>query len=890
MPNGHNFEYLPLVLSSFGPALIKAFPKAAPQTQANRQAPAAHSAALSRSATELSSTWRSVSQQREAQHLPALPQGIPILVKVDPILDLGDLRDKFDFEIVAEHDDGYVIVASADVDLTAFRALVDDFSDDVYGSAKIASVHQLFSDPSQTDRLSRILSDQLQLAWPHIQDHAVFTVDVGIACTGTTEVPPKPKKGKRDNDAAWARKESAWSRTRADAYDKWDQIRMAREAEFDHFVNSYGAQILSIVDGETTRAAVLPDSFTARLRIVGRGLKDLILNYPYVFEVVEFEEIGILAQVSEGDPVPPSAVSPLPPDQNAPAVCVIDSGIQEGHVLLAPAIDTQSSFCFLPGESSTSVGDMVPPGGHGTRVAGAVLYGEVVPQDGHPQLLVWLQNARVLNKNNQMPKELFPPQAIRAVVEKFYHGERRTRIFNHSINASTYCRTRHMSSWAAEIDILSEQYDVLVIQSAGNLPIAGLPPYLGVKDYIASGNEYPAYLAQKSARIANPGQSLQALTVGSIGYGAQSFGMWKTFASETSQPSAFSRSGPGIWKVIKPEVVEYGGDNARNQITPPDIQPGGRIPAACPELVRSTLFPPGPASSRDEVGTSYAAPKVARLAAELQTLLPAEPALLYRALIVQSARWPAWAESVLDALRAGNTGAPFETDELRARASRILSSMGYGLPDAARATRNTDHRTTLITTGDVSICARECHVYQVPIPPQLRGQADEFDVRIDVTLSWVATPRRTRRNLRRYLSTWVDWKSSKLGEGLQDFRARALKDEDPGAVPLAGSTFPWTLHEMPDWGLIRDVRRSGGTVPKDWAIVKSNTLPDHFCIAVVGHQGWSFDPDSTARYALAVSLEVMGQEIAIYEPLRAAVTELQAEIELAETEVEIDLP
>ena len=78
---------------------------------------------------------------------------------------------------------------------------------------------------------------------------------------------------------------------------------------------------------------------------------------------------------------------------------------------------------------------------------------------------------------------------------------------------------------------------------------------------------------------------------------------------------------------------------------------------------------------------------------------------------------------------------------------------------------------------------------------------------------------------------------------------------------------------------------------KDWAVVKSNKLPDHFCIAVVGHPGWSHDPDSTAGYALAVTLEILGQEIASYEPLRTAVIELQAEVEAeteAEAEVEID--
>ena len=78
----------------------------------------------------------------------------------------------------------------------------------------------------------------------------------------------------------------------------------------------------------------------------------------------------------------------------------------------------------------------------------------------------------------------------------------------------------------------------------------------------------------------------------------------------------------------------------------------------------------------------------------------------------------------------------------------------------------------------------------------------------------------------------------------------------------------------------------------DWAVVRSNSLPDHFCIAVVGHQGWSHDPDSTARYVLAVTFEILGGEITIYEPLRAVIAELQAqteaEIEGNEVEVEVE--
>jgi hypothetical protein len=302
------------------------------------------------------------------------------------------------------------------------------------------------------------------------------------------------------------------------------------------------------------------------------------------------------------------------------------------------------------------------------------------------------------------------------------------------------------------------------------------------------------------------------------------------------------------------------------------------------------MFPPGPPFDRDETGTSFSAPKVARIAAELQRLLPDEPALLYRALIVQSARWPIWAEALLVGLRQLDPHRDqARRQQLLDQATQLIRCIGYGIPDEVAATVNTDHRTTFITNDATTIHARECHVYQVPVPPELRGQADEFDIRIEATLSYVAQPRRTRRHLRRYLSTWVDWKSSKLGEGINDFRVRALKDEENAAEPLPGYVLPWVLHEKSDAGSIRDTKRNSGTVQKDWAVVKSNTLPDHFCIAVIGHQGWSHDPDSTARYAMAVTFEILGQEIAIYEPLRTAVLELQAQVGELEAEAEVEV-
>ena len=88
---------------------------------------------------------------------------------------------------------------------------------------------------------------------------------------------------------------------------------------------------------------------------------------------------------------------------------------------------------------------------------------------------------------------------------------------------------------------------------------------------------------------------------------------------------------------------------------------------------------------------------------------------------------------------------------------------------------------------------------------------------------------------------------------------------------------------------IRDRRRTAGTLQKDWAIVKSYQLPERFCVAVIGHRGWSKDPESEAKFTLAVSFESIDQEIEIHERLELAVNDLWVELNAdARLEAEVD--
>ena len=876
MADKRSFDYLKLLWRESGPAKLPGGGlQADRRTVDNRSDRKNHSANLRTTTESVVESRRKNSEIRKLESLPELTAGIPLLLEVDPALDIDKLRHHFSFEIVSEEEGGFVIVASSDIDLTEFLEAIDGFALGTKprsGTATIASVHRLDDDLNQTQRLKLILSEFLHSLWATLDSVPSLTVDIGVTCLGTSEIPKQPERRKRESDEDWARRVGDWANERIAAYDAWYDLQEARVRDVQQIiVEGYGGAIEKIADDDGKDAVTLPDSFTMRIVVSGRGLKDFVLNFPFVFEVAEPDTVQLPENQVDSRHGADDNPTPLPPDPSAPAVCVIDSGIQEEHRLIACAIDKATSFCFLPlPVSSSDVSDYIPPGGHGTRVAGAVLYGETVRRELEYQLPFWIQNARVLDAAGYLPTTLLPAALIRDVVDQFYHGPRHTRLYNHSINANCHCRLRHMSAWAAQIDTMSEQLDILIIQSSGNIRDSASSPRAGILDHLDAGRTYPDFLIEPSSRVANPAQSLQALTVGSVAYKYYKSTGWVSFVENEAEPSSFSRSGLGLWNVIKPEVVEFGGDYLLSPGTPALLGTPTEGRDCFPELVRSTKFGPGPEFDRDDIGTSYAAPKVTHIAAHLQRVLPDEPCLLYRALIVQSARWPDWTR-----------GTTVDTN-------LAIRTLGYGMPDLERATTNNDYRITLITSGETSIRAGECDLYQIPIPEAMRRPGYEYDVLIEVTLSYVAKPRRTRRNLRRYLSTWLDWKSSKLGESMESFRARALKNSFADDKAAKGTTLTWTLGAQVDHGTIEGAKRSSGTVQKDWATVKSNELPEHFCIAVNGHQGWSKDPDSKAKYALVVSFEMVGREIPIYGDMQVAVEDLQAELQVDDLD-ELDL-
>src|SRR5262245_50913801 len=126
--NPEPFPHLPLLFREGGPARLGGGGDDSPQTQAIRANRGAHSGKLRASATNLATAWQTGWQEREQDHLPAISKGVPLLLEVDPSLELDELRHYFQFEIVSEHEDGFVIVAAEDLDLTLFLQKINDFA------------------------------------------------------------------------------------------------------------------------------------------------------------------------------------------------------------------------------------------------------------------------------------------------------------------------------------------------------------------------------------------------------------------------------------------------------------------------------------------------------------------------------------------------------------------------------------------------------------------------------------------------------------------------------------------------------------------------------------------------------------------------------------------
>lgn len=787
-----------------------------PTSKKNKDNRQAHSGKLQRWIDSYKKEWEDDYKEREELNLALIDENIqPIFIQVNPdIINAEFDLESFGIEVISEEENGFIIGASTD----GFKTLeqkIADFIESTYASGKIADFWEFFEGNRESWKPVHILSEYLYHLWSQseIEDAQSYHVEVSVAFN--KPMPKEPRLGV----AGYNKKLEKYRRK----LEERDELMMQRQEHFQEFISHYGSIESGFVE--------LEDSFACEVIISGKGLRDLVVNYQFVFEVKEVDEVegNFTNDYGSNDFDLETEI----PDGDSPEIGIIDSGIMESHKYIDRAIKSANSKSYVDGDTSTN--DKVTGGGHGTKVAGAVLYPNGVSQLQSPyKLPFFIRNIRVLNEFNEL-KNKFPALLMETIVEE----NEECKIFNLSINSKAPYRKKHMSSWAATIDTLTHEKKVLFINSVGNLSQAQ------IKNYLLNGNNYPNYLHEDSNRVANPSQSSFSIAVGSINHITLDNDFLKTIGNE-NEVSSFSKIGLGIWGKIKPDVVEYGGGNTVTKDSHKIVSNRG----TSVELIRSTLNG-GSAYSSDTIGTSFSTPKVTHIVGQLLKLYPNEDINLLRALVIQGARLP--------------------NDFFVNPTKEAIQYYGYGIPSLERVTKNTEYRATFYSTNEIK--AKEGQLYSLKIPMSLRQQGDDYDILIEVSLAYTAKVRRTRQRTKSYLSTWLDWKSSKIDESYDDFKKFALKQIDNERVDYDKyarrelRNFKWKVHNRSDYGDAKGVNRTDSTVQKDWTIVKSYELPEELSFAIIGHKGWDKNKEEVP-YAFVVSLEVLGQNIPIYEELR----------------------
>lgn len=800
-----------------------------------------HGEYLGNSISEIISKWNNIKKGRQEEGIN-LPNDvdIPIFLKIDTKFKLDSLT-LWGIEFISEEKDGYIIGVSVD-QFESFQDKLKQFlSQEGKYKDKAAQVWELITDESW--RVKELLKGKIGDIWEEIKPDLIYTVELGVACY----IPNRREYPNRDNfdsELNYQEKVLEFKNHEKSIREERDDKQIKREDEIEEYVNLYSGELHEIWSNET-------DAVYFKISIPGKGLKELVQTYQFLFEVKsESDYISDNEYISQMDEF---QLEIIEPDINAIKVCVIDSGIQENHLLIAKAIDFQNSRSYL--DEDSDIGDYVKQSGHGTKVAGAILYPNSIPRQGQKKLECFIQNARILDKKNRIPTSKFEPRLMQSIIEDYHQ----TRIFNLAVCENTACLESHMPALAASIDKLSHENRVLFIIAAGNLSLSSFDATNpGISEYLHSAKDYPTYLDLPNSRIANPGVSYFAITVGSIGMYSFEDEDFKSLAGKDFI-SPFSRTGLGMWGCIKPDVVEYGGDllKHKNSILLKTHE------LTSPELVNSTLYGSN-GVGRDDYGTSFSTPKVSYIASRLNTEHPNESANMYRALIIQSARLP-------DHCFSNPTLGDFRY-------------YGYGIPDLNRALNNSESRITFIQDGNVG--PKKADIYHLKIPDSIRGEGKEFRILIEITIAFTAKVRSTRMGSHSYLANWLEWQSSKYNEPFNDFRNRTiqyleLNDADvEDEVPIENSNaIKWVIRENPAY-TNNGINRNNSTVQKSWTIIEPYLFAEEFSIAVIGHFGWDRNLENEIPYALCVSFEVLDAQINIYELLSQAQVEIQPEQEI----------
>jgi hypothetical protein len=552
-------------------------------------------------------------------------------------------------------------------------------------------------------------------------------------------------------------------------------------------------------------------------------------------------------------------VTPAPND--APAVCTLDTGVAAQHPLVVPGLKGAWAY-----DAAWGTDDHAPHGGHGTAVAGLVLYGDLEPHmnGAHPVAL-----SHGVESMKLLPPQGFPPtrppsygvvtQGAVALVEATRPTPRRS--FCLATSAVDFPSSRP-SSWSGALDQVAA--GSMPGDSANGVPASEVPKRLVL---VATGNVSGGMMVDvvPSQPIEDPSQSWNALTVGGFTRKEQTPAPPPVFepvvpANHRSPFSRGSQSLPDDLTPIKPEVLFEAGNMLSDETGFCAWHEAVSLLALGSDVTAEPLVP--------FWATSAAVGAAGNFIGKLQASLPDRWPETHRALTVDSASWPQPIRN-----RLIGRGAHWKTAS-KAEKQQILREVGYGVPDIERAILSARNDVTMIAESEIQPFAvgadgrsgvfNEMHFYDLPWPKAALEQLENEIVVMKVTLSYFIEPNLTGRAATRpdtYRSFGLRFAMKKRSETEAAFRARvnAAQEKDGSAAETEAG-----------WWLLGPRAIQAGSLHCDLWRGHAVDLAGHDSIAVYPVGGWwkshvgQGRVTDKGRYALVISISAPGQAVDLH--------------------------
>lgn len=587
----------------------------------------------------------------------------------------------------------------------------------------------------------------------------------------------------------------------------WDlgkrDLRQRKLADIEAYVVARG--------GEWLDEYVGPSITMARIRASGEIFRALLaledvasIDLPPAPDIATAEALQLeLGELPGRDPL----------GEDAPLIGVIDSGIVD-HPLIE---DILAGAIGVPERLGTA-----DEWGHGTRVGGVAVFGDLRAQlaGGGPLARgARLCTAKVVNERGDFDDRRLVPSQMREAVTAL-NARFGCRLFVIALaDRKRVYDGGKVGTWAATLDELARELDVVIVVSAGNrAPRGGNRIEQAV-------TEYPRYLTEEGNRLFEPGGAVNVVTVGSLAHGNGLDGRLGAEVAvrpitEEGEPSPFTRIGPGVEGSMKPDFIDLGG----TMIVDPLVQRlrDGRDVASAGLL--TLHHQPLEQLITSGSGTSYAAPIVAFKAAQLLSRFPDASANLVRALLASSATIPGAAYQRL---------APLGDDAVR-------NVCGYGQIDLEHAAFSDDARVVLFAEDELAL--DHFAIFELPIPAIYQSTNGRRTVRI--SLAYDPPVRHSRND---YAGVGM---SFRLVRGcdpvlISEHYRRRPKDEQ---IPDIANRFQCKMMPGPQ-------KREKSTLQSAVATFKADisAYGDRYFIIVRCEAGWAAELASQ-RFALVVEV------------------------------------